>query len=250
MEFFNLYPRFYQTSQTSPFPDRLNARHRAIIEGNAAHFAGKRVLDIASHDGRWTFAALKAGAAHVIGIEPRQELIDNARVTFREYGIPDGTHELWTSGVMEAIDGVRVDTVLCLGFYYHTRHHVDLLDKIERTGARFVVIDTEVTPRSEEASLSKDNGDPRQVFDNPYSMQLIRDEVGDQQMAYSDSATRNGHTLVMRPSRAAIHGMARHFGFRVTEFDWPAYFAENPSHADAMTDYRDGWRSTFFLERI
>lgn len=250
MGFFNQYPRFFQTSQTSPFPDRLNARHRAIIESNAPHFAGKRVLDIASHDGRWTFAALVAGASHVTGIEPRQELIDNARVTFREYGIQDGTHELWTSGVMEAIDGVQVDTVLCLGYYYHTRHQVDLLDKIERTGAKFVIIDTEITPTSEETPLSRADGDARQVFDNPCSLQLIRDEVGDQQMAFSDTATRNGYTLVMRPSRPAIHGLATHFGFRVTEFDWPAYFVQHPGHADSMTDYRDGWRSTFFLERI
>lgn len=249
MGFFDQFPRFYQTSLTSPLPDRLNARHRAIIASNAAHLAGKRVLDIASHDRRWTFAALKAGAAHVTGIEPRQELIDNARGTFREYGIQDGTHELWTSGVMEAIDGVHVDTVLCLGYYYHTRHHVDLLDRIERTGAKFVVIDTEITPTAEEMSLSKDNGDERQVFNNPYSLQLIRDEVGDQQMAYPDSATRNGYTLVMRPSRPAIHGLATHFGFRASEFDWPAYFTEHPEHAESMTDYRDGWRSTFYLER-
>lgn len=250
MGFFDQFPRFYRTSQTSPFPDRLNARYQAIIQRCTAQLSGKRVLDIASHDGRWTFAALKAGAAHVIGIEPRQELIDNARITFCGYGIQDGTHELRTCGVMEAIDGILVDTVLCLGFYYHTRHHVDLLDKIERTGANFVVIDTEIVPGNEELPLAMDNGDVRQVFNNPYSLQLLRDEVGDQQMAFNDSATRNGYTLVMRPSRPAIHGLARHFGFRVEEYDWPAYFAKNPDHAASMMDYRDGWRSTFYLERV
>lgn len=247
MSFFDHYPRFYKTSQTSPFPNRLNARYKAIIERNGHWLAGKRVLDIASHDGRWTFAALKAGASHVIGIEPRQELIDNARETFREYGIADGTHEFWTSGVMEAIDGVRVDTVLCLGFYYHTRYHIDLLDKIERTGARFVVIDTEIVPERVPLSLASD--DPRQVFENPFAFDLIRDQVGDQQMACADSVTRNGYTLVMRPSRAAIHQMAEHFGFTITEFDWVAYFSSNSSHADSMVDYAEGWRSTFFLTR-
>jgi hypothetical protein len=247
MSFFDQFPRFYQTSQTSPVPDRLNARHLAIVKRNASWLAGARVLDIASHDGRWTFAALKAGASHVIGIEPRQELIDSARETFSEYGIADGTHELWNSGVMEAIDGVRVDTVLCLGFYYHTRYHIDLLDRIERTGARLVVIDTEIVP--EKLHLSSANGEPRQVFGNPFSFDLIRDEVGDQQMAFSDSATRNGYTLVMRPSRAAIHAMAAHFGFRVSEFDWAGHFVANPAHVASMVDYSEGWRSTFYLER-
>lgn len=249
MGFFDQFPRFYRTSLTSPLPDRLNARHGAIIERNRLHLAGKRVLDIASHDGRWTFAALQAGAAHVVGIEPRQALIDNARETFREYGIADGTHQFWTSGVMEAIDGVRVDTVLCLGFYYHTRYHVDLLDRIERTGCRFAVIDTEITPDRDTLPTASANGEARQVFGNPYSLQLIRDEVEDQQMAAADSATRNGFTLVARPSRAAIHSIAEHFGFRVSEFDWPAHFRDHPEHAAAMVDYSEGWRSTFYLER-
>lgn len=245
MGFFDQFPRFYQTSQTSPFPDRLNARHVAIVERNTANLTGKRVLDIASHDGRWTFAALHAGAAHVIGIEPRQDLIDNARETFAHYGVADGTHEFWASGVMDVMGGFAVDTVLCLGFYYHTRHQIDLLDKIERTGCNFVVIDTEITPDNSGVA----DGEARQVFNNPFGFDLIRDEVGNQQMAAMDSATRNGYTIVARPSRAAIRMVAEHFGFAVAEFDWPAYFASNPPHAASMVDYSEGWRSTFYLSR-
>jgi len=64
----------------------LSARHAAIVETNADKLAGCRVLDIASHDGRWSFAAPQAGAAHIVGIEPRVELVDNARETFSLYG--------------------------------------------------------------------------------------------------------------------------------------------------------------------
>ncbi len=249
MGFFNDFPRFYRTSQTSPLPDRLNARQEAIIARNLTQLSGKRVLDIASHDGRWTFAALKAGAAHVIGIEPRQELIDHARVTFREYGIAEGTHQFWTAKVMDVMDGIAVDTVLCLGYYYHTLQHAELLDKIERTGARFVVIDTEIVPpQDSQPPMSSD--EPRLVFGNPHAIQLIRDEVAEQQMAFADSLTRNGYTLAARPSRAAIHYLAAHFGFSVSEFDWPSYFHEHPTHAASMVDYNEGWRSTFYLERI
>ena len=86
MGFLDKFPRFYTTSHTSPDPHRLNSRYEAIIAKNADRLAGKRVLDIASHDGRWTFAALSAGAAHVTGAEPRRELIDNAESTFAESG--------------------------------------------------------------------------------------------------------------------------------------------------------------------
>lgn len=71
MKFFDPYAQFLTTSATSASPSRLNARHAAIIQGNLELFRGKRVLDIASHDGRWSFAALHAGAKHVTGIEIR-----------------------------------------------------------------------------------------------------------------------------------------------------------------------------------
>src|SRR6476661_8939613 len=69
--FFDKYPRFYETSQTTATRGRLNLRYEAIFAENRDIFAGAKVLDIASHDGRWSLAALECGAASVIGIEAR-----------------------------------------------------------------------------------------------------------------------------------------------------------------------------------
>lgn len=248
MGFFDRFDRFYSTSTTSPFRDRLNSRHQAIIERNANHLKGKRVLDIASHDGRWTFAALQAGSAHVTGIEPRQELIDNALDTFEYYGVDRSTFSFERGDVFELLRDREFDVVLCLGFYYHTVRHAELLDLIERTGADLVVIDTEVTPAAEEGGVPSGD-DPRVVFGNPYSIQLLRDPVDSQQMAWQDSMTRNGHTLVGRPSRAAIRFMSEHFGFTVDTFNWPEHFLAYPQAASSMVDYAERWRETFFLHR-
>jgi hypothetical protein len=246
--FFDAYPRFFQTSQTSPWPDRLNARHEAIVDAHRAEIAGARVLDIASHDGRWSFAALAAGAAHVTGIEPRAELVAEAEASLRAYGIAEDRFRYITGDVFEHIDGLRFDVVLCLGFYYHTLRHAELLDRIERTGARLVVIDTEVTPAAE---LPPDapSGDPRRVYGNPFGLQLLREAVDDQRMGWQDRLTRDGHTLVARPSRAAIRLMGEHFGYALSEYDWPSHFLRRPDDAKAMVDYAEGWRSTYTLRR-
>lgn len=206
------------------------------------------MLDIASHDGRWSFAALQAGAAHVTGIEPRQELINNARDTFAHYGIEAPRFDFQCGDVFELLGGQTFDVVLCLGFYYHTIRHAELLDLIERTGARFVIIDTEVTPRADEVAVLP-GSDPRLVFANSYAIELLSDPVDDQQMAWQDSLTRNGQTLVGRPSRAAVDYMANHFGYACETYDWPAHFAAKPEQASAMTDYDQGWRDTFFLAK-
>ncbi|MBN8947706.1 MAG: class I SAM-dependent methyltransferase [Rhodanobacter sp.] len=247
MGFFDGFARFYTTSETSPYPDRLNSRHEAIIERNVGYLTGARVLDIASHDGRWSFAALQAGAAHVTGFEPRQELIDNARETFAHYGIEPSRFTFKRGDVFDLIRGQKFDVVLCLGFFYHTVRQVELLDLIERTGAALVVIDTEVTPAIGQIAVGdQERSDPRMVYNNPYSVQLLRDEVSNQQMAWEDSMTREGFTLVARPSRAAVTFMACHFGYAVETFSWSEFFENNPSAAASMVDYNEGWRDTFF----
>jgi protein-L-isoaspartate O-methyltransferase len=246
MDFFDRFDRFYATSQTSAFPHRLNGRYDAIIARNAHLLNGKTVLDIASHDGRWSFAVLKAGAAHVVGVEPRQELIDNANETFECYGVDPACYTFRRGDVFDLLSGEAFDIVLCLGFFYHTIRHAELLDLIERTGARLVVIDTEVTPMVDEMAVVPTD-DLRLVHRNPYIVQLLRDPVGDQQMAWDDSLTRDGRTLVGRPSRAAVRYMAEHFGYVCETYDWRAQFAIKPERAEWMTDYYQGWRETFYL---
>ena len=138
--------------------------------------------------------------------------------------------------------------MLCLGFYYHTIRHVELLDRIERTKAKLVVVDTEVTPYADEIAV-KASGDARLVHGNPYGIQLLRDPIDNEQMAWTDSMTRNGHTIVGRPSRAAMDFLADHFGFQVSRFDWRQYLSANPDVASSLFDYADGWRDTFYLSR-
>lgn len=246
--FFDDYSCFFKTSQTSPVPDRLNARHEAIIESNCEAFTGARVLDLASHDGRWSFAALKAGASHVTGIEARQHLVDNAKSNFDTYGVEKSRYSFIFGDVFDQIPSRSFDIVLCLGFFYHTIRHVELLDKMDRTGAKLIIIDTEVTPLSEERTVEGALNE-RAVFQNPNIVQVFRDPVDREEMAISDELTRDGHTLVARPSRAAMAFWAEHFGFSVSNFDWQEHFSRWPERQASMQDYDERWRETFILSR-
>lgn len=246
MGFFDEYPRFYQTSQTSPHPHRLNGRHSAVIE--PFRLAGKRVLDIASHDGRWAFAALKAGASHVTGIEPRHHLVDHANTTLKSYGVEN--FQFVVGDVFNVLNGQKFDVVLCLGFLYHTVRHAELFDLMERTGANYVVIDTEVTPPVRWAWPSRSSAPPeRMVAGNKQSVQLLSEPVAQEQMAAEDTLTRSGVTLAARPSREAVRFLAKHFGFSTSEYNWPKRLKQDPSLVDTMRDYAERWRSTFYLSR-
>jgi hypothetical protein len=248
MKFFDQYERFYATSQTGSSSDRLNGRYEAIIASNIPLISGKKVLDIASHDGRWSFAALQAGAAYVKGIEPRQELIGNAIDTFNHYGIDPARYDFECGSVFDLLTAEPFDVVFCLGFFYHTVRHAELLDRIERTGSKFVVLDTLVTYLSQEP-LIEDPDDPSLLFKSLYVSRLRLEPVEYEGAAYSDSLTRNGNTPVERPSRATVRLLSSHFGYTCANFDWSAYFERNPDVSD-LDDYRgDRQRETFYLSK-
>ena len=73
-----------------PNANRLRCRYDAIINANVDILEGAKVLDVASHNGRWSAAAILGGkAAHVTGVEPRAELVEAATRTAAELSIAD-----------------------------------------------------------------------------------------------------------------------------------------------------------------
>jgi predicted nicotinamide N-methyase len=228
--FFEDHPRFFGTSETSSFPWRLNLRHAAIFGEYADLFPGARVLDIASHDGRWSLAALRAGASHVTGIEARPELVANAGENLAAYGLGDRARFV-AGDVFEVLahEQPQVDVVLCLGFLYHTLRHNELLTRIRQTGARHLVIDTEV------------HRSPEPV------VRLADERVEREGNAVADEFTYGDTVLTGRPTLAALELLARTQGYAVERLsDWDGLLRDNPE-ADQVRDYRIGRRATLLL---
>jgi hypothetical protein len=228
MNFFDQYDRFYSTTHIGRHPNRLNSRYAAIIEPNIDLIRDKTVLDIASHDGRWTFAALKAGARHVTGIEGRAHLVDAARESLGLYGISDDRYRFFVGDVCEVLarESIQVDTVLCLGFFYHTYRHFEVAALAAATGAEHIVLDTAIAKEPQpgkaiiEYALEPTNTDGAPLGPRD------REPVG-------------------RPSLRAIEMMFGHVGFEIRDIDGTVK-VDNP---ERMDDYRNGRRGVFVLKR-
>jgi len=125
--------------------NRLNMRHRFIVQPFVEEISGARVLDLACHDGRWSYALSAAGAAEVVGIEGRAELIaefasypdDEARARVR----------LEQGDVFEALPAFAArretfDVVAIYGLFYHLMDHHRLLRLVHALSPRLVIIDS------------------------------------------------------------------------------------------------------------
>jgi Methyltransferase domain len=242
MRFFDRHDLFLRSSPVGNWPERLNARYEAIIAANRPLFAGARVLDLASHDGRWSFAALDAGARTVVGIEVRHELVDAANGNMLELNVAPDFFSFIAADLFERRDifSSAFDVVLCLGIFYHTTRHVELLELIERTGAKTLILDTALT-------------------DQPGDLIALRAEDTDRPSSGFDWAgVRGGKILVGRPTAEAVELMLGHFGYAVRRFDWRALIGSMSlepdltapqSASNPLGDYAQGKRGTFVATR-
>lgn len=236
--FFDRYDRFLETSQTgtrvpsgkrSP---RLHNRYKAIIEENRALFDGASVLDLASHDGRWSMAALDAGARCVYGIEGRPRLMVKASETFRIYNVPRESYDFQCSDIFDGLEAFRIrrlgeyDIIMCLGLLYHTAQNYRLFDAMHRLRPRHIILDTTVV------NVTK-------------TFIRFREEcIGSDGRAIDTVKGKEGTAIVGIPSRGLIECFARYFDFNLREIDWLKLGIDNFVGCE---DYHAGDRRTYVL---
>jgi hypothetical protein len=194
-------PRYARRSKSI---NRLNKRFGFLISPYATDIAGSTVLDLASHDGRWSYALSSAGAEEVLGIEARADLI----AQFKAY--PPGEAKDRVSFVQGDVyeelpklirDGRTFDVVSVYGLYYHLMDHYGLLKLIKQLGPRLVIIDSEFF-------LSPDPAVRLQVEPTDNPLNSIEHEQG------------QAHAPVGFPSQAAVEVMANSLGYEVEWADW------------------------------
>jgi hypothetical protein len=228
--FFEQYPRFYLSSSTASTTARLNLRYEAIFGENQDIFAGASVLDLASHDGRWSLAALAAGARSVIGIEARPELVAAAADNLGAYGYGADRARFVSGDVHEVLNthDFEADVVLCLGFLYHTLRYNELLGGIRRSNARYLIIDT---------------FSPHMMQPVP-NVNVITEDADEEGKAAADSYTHGSSVLVGRPNLAAIQTMLGAYGYQVERLsDWAGLLRDNPG-TENCADYTNERRIT------
>jgi SAM-dependent methyltransferase len=222
------YPRFMEISELTPNAERMNERYEALFATNRDIFDGARVLDLASHDGRYSFAALKTGAAHVTGVEVRQSLIDKAEETFAFYGQDPESYRFVCGDIFEVLarETFEVDVVLCLGYLYHTYRHTELMYRLHELTPKHLIVDTMVAPGTQP------------------SLKVIRERDTEDIRSAAKDAWAVRQVLVARPTVPALQLLLDAYDFEIESmYDWPGKLADRPL-IPGLAGYAKGKRVT------
>lgn len=236
MHFFDRHDRFFETSLIGTrLPDgnrspRLVYRYEAIVARNRALFPKARVLDLASHDGRWSLAALDAGAASVAGIEGRHAYVAAAYKNFAAYSVESNRY-LFVQGdvpaAMGAFESGSFDLILCLGIFYHTIRHYEFFDQFRRLNAPHVILDTEIIHANDPLVFFR--------YENHQDNGTLR---------LTHGTTRS---IVGIPTHAMITLLCDQFRFAWQIVDWSSF---GITRWDGIEDYHADRRRTYVLKRI
>lgn len=183
---------------------RMNARHAFLIEPFKEEIKGARVFDIASHDGRWAYAFAAAGAKEVVGVEARQNLIDEF------VGYPDADvrnrvelrcNDLFKELEKEVSNGETYDVVGVFGILYHIMDHFRLLQLVKALQPKLIIVDSEFM----------DRGWPMIQMQRERTFNILNAAPQFEGQEY---------TMVGYPSFKALDSMADVLGYDVIWLDW------------------------------
>jgi tRNA (mo5U34)-methyltransferase len=196
-------PQWFHQIELAPgivTPGRDNSASKLERLNIPADLAGKRVLDIGTNDGFFSFECERRGA-HVIAIDEAptpgfrvaHELLGSA-VEFRRLNIYDlAPEELGT-----------FDIVLCLGVLYHLRHPLLALERVHTICTDLLILETQVCDRY----FMDASGDRRELA-------LIAPELLATPIAqfYTSNELNGDVTNWWSPNIMALHGMLQSTGF-------------------------------------
>lgn len=224
----HIFDRYDQIRGTPTRPNvakRLRHRYDAIIAQNRDLFKNARVLDLRSGDGRWSLAALDAGASHVVGVDNQQEAVEAASTAFAKIGVEPAAYEFINENMFAGLNSFSPETfdlILCQEVSSDAHFFFKCLRRLK---PKHVILDTRIINRKE----------PILVF------RLKRSRKPGAQ------ATGRSGSIAAVPNHELIKTLSDYFGFRWRMIDWQTLGIADWTGID---DYHDDRRRTYVLDWI
>jgi SAM-dependent methyltransferase len=123
----------------------LNARVDNLLVNNQDAIKGKRVLDMASHIGTFSYAALQLGADFIQGVDTEKRTVVKCGELFEAQMVDRQKYKFEVRDAFELLENSPEnswDTILCLGMLYYTTEPLRLLKLMQKAARDCILLDT------------------------------------------------------------------------------------------------------------
>jgi len=258
--------QFLETSTTSAVPNRLNWRCELLLTQNQTLLQGKRVLDIGSHDGRFSYACLQLGARQVVGVEGRVQLVRKAERNLSDLGCQSKDFEFICGDIFDCIQKFNpgdFEVIICCGFLYHTIRQTEFFAGMKRIKPQTMIIDSAVckvpslfkvlqqsadSPGFEDVMQVRKEGNWHQPGKETLSA-LIKGQyfVFIQEDAQREGSTIDPSGVVAIPSEPTLEILLATYGFKAKKIPWKSAGITN---WETLEDYEYDDRVSYICSQI
>jgi 2-polyprenyl-3-methyl-5-hydroxy-6-metoxy-1,4-benzoquinol methylase len=243
------HSRFLETSSVGRRPNRLTWRSEVLLTRHADAIRDKRILDLASHDGRFSHVCLALGASHVTGVEGRSHLVAHANENLAAMGHAVDRYRFVCADIFDYLESCAssqppFDTVLCFGVFYHMVRHAELLRRLRGLNPQHLILDTTVrkAPYARLRKLFDHRGlrtlVPQYLFRTAY-LQLIREDHE------NEANTVEASGIVAVPTTSAVEMLLELSGFDWQRIDWRGQGIEDWT---GLQDYKLEKRASYIAQ--
>ena len=259
---------YLESSKVLAHAKRLNWRTEVLIARNRKFFEGKRVLDLASHDGRFSYSALQGGASYVKGVEGRQEAVDEAFSNMEKMQIDKSKYDFEQGDLtafLRTVEPGEFDVILCFGVFSHLVSQFEVLAEVKRIQPSLFILDTWVAREPmfknfrnkmvnyivnrsiDSVQLNNRQTGKWNIFN--HLRKIVKQPSGSIVLLYEDpnapGATIDKSGLMAWATNDALRMMFSHFDFNATEVDWHQQGLEDWRQ---LTDYKNAKRVSWLLQ--
>lgn len=250
---FNNTP-FLGTSSVGAKANRLNWRCEMLLAKNRSAIQDKRVLDLASHDGRFSYACLQLGAKYVAGIEGRPHLVEHAHENLLKLGFSPHQFDFICGDIFSHLTNYKpgdFDTILCAGFFYHTIKQIELLRLLKLLHPQYIILDSTVYRENVIIELARIIEKVFFKIKKNMGVKLMNMRFFSHEyfVFINESHKRDGATIdpfdvAAVPTKSLIELLLKMNEFRFDEIIWNKSDISNWSNID---DYKRGRRVSYFI---
>jgi SAM-dependent methyltransferase len=217
----------------------LNSRIEVLLEQNRDCIRGRRILDIGSHIGTFSYAALRMEGKCVHGIDTEADTVKRCHDLFRQHEVPSSDYRFEVADVMVFLNNLPdnyYDTIFCFGTLYYIEEPLGLLRQMNRVASQAIILDTFTAGYAAvqgKDSVKVNSAIVKATLDLPLMIvSLTKPEKGDYNLPKSFVYGRKILSQITLPTKSLLEIWYQSIGMEFKLLDWSNYTQRQCSYED------------------